>query len=201
VEDQPVVRVAAEGLGHDLFELGFDLIDVLARREAGAVADAEHMGVDRERLLAERGVEDHVGGLAADAGKRLQLLAGARDFPAEAVDQRLAEGDYVLCLGVEEADHLDRVAEVVLAERHHLLGRLDSLEERPARDVHARIGRLGGQHDRDEQLKGIAGLELGRGRRIRLGEPAEEFENLVARHLSSSSANARRPSASLKVAV
>ncbi len=82
VQDQPVVRVAAERLRHDLLELGFDLIGVLARREAGAVADAEDVRVDRERLLAERGVEHDIGGLAADAGQRLQLVARPRDLAA-----------------------------------------------------------------------------------------------------------------------
>jgi len=32
VQDQPVVRVAPEGLGDDLVELRFDLVDGLARR-------------------------------------------------------------------------------------------------------------------------------------------------------------------------
>ena len=73
-----MVRVAAEGLRDDLLELGLDLVDRLAGREAGAVADAEDVGVDREGLLAEGGVEHDVGGLAADAGQRLQLFAGAR---------------------------------------------------------------------------------------------------------------------------
>ena len=63
-----MVRIAAEGLGHDLLEPGLDLVDGLAGRESGAVADAEDVGVDRKRLLAERGVEDHVGSLAADPG-------------------------------------------------------------------------------------------------------------------------------------
>ena len=80
------MRVAAERLRDDLFELCFDILDRLARGEAGAVADAEDVGIDRECLLAERRVEDHVGGLAADAGKSLQLLAGARDLASMFVD-------------------------------------------------------------------------------------------------------------------
>ena len=38
----------AEGLGNALLQLGLDLIGRLALGEAGAVADAENMGVDRE---------------------------------------------------------------------------------------------------------------------------------------------------------
>jgi len=67
-----MVRVPPEGLWHDLLELGFNLVDRLPGREAGAVADAEDVGIDGEGLLAERGVEHDVGGLAADAGKFLQ---------------------------------------------------------------------------------------------------------------------------------
>ena len=59
--------VAAERLRHDLVELGLDGVDRLARREPGPVADAEDVGVDGERFLAERRVEDDIGGLAANA--------------------------------------------------------------------------------------------------------------------------------------
>ena len=77
-----MVSVAAEGLGNDLLELRFDIVDGLARRETRAVADAENMSVDRERFLAEGGVEDDIGRLAADAGERLQLFTGPGDLPA-----------------------------------------------------------------------------------------------------------------------
>jgi hypothetical protein len=95
------MRVAAEGLGDDLFELRLDFIDIFARREAGAVAYAEDVRVDCERLLPESGVEDDVGSLSADSRKLLELFAGARDLTTVPVDERLREGDDVLRLGVE----------------------------------------------------------------------------------------------------
>jgi len=101
VEDQPVVRVAAERLRHDLLKLDFDRLDIVARRQPGAVADTEDVGIDGERLLAERGVEHDIGGLAPDSGERLQLLAGARHLAAMIADQCAAEGDDVVGLGVE----------------------------------------------------------------------------------------------------
>jgi hypothetical protein len=67
MQDQPMVRVAAKRLRHQFLELGLDHIDIIAGREAGAVADAEDVGVDCERLFAERSVEHDVGGLAANA--------------------------------------------------------------------------------------------------------------------------------------
>ena len=86
-----MVSIAAEGLRDDLLELRLDLVRRLARREAGAVADAKDVRVDGECLLAERRVQHDVGGLAADARQRLQLFAGPRDLAAVVVDQRLAE--------------------------------------------------------------------------------------------------------------
>jgi hypothetical protein len=182
VQDQPVVSVAAEGLRHNLLELRFDLVDGLARGEASAVANAEHVRVDCKGFLAESRVEDHVRSLAADAGQGLKLLAGSRHLAAMLVDQCLGEGDDVLGLRVEQADRLDRFAKPFLAEIDHLLRPLDVLEQRLRRDIHADVGRLRGQHDGDEQLVGIGRFELGRGRGVRLSKPAEEFENLIAVH-------------------
>jgi hypothetical protein len=53
MQDQPMVRVAPEGLRHDLLELGFDLVDRLAGRETGTIADAEDVRVDGKCFLAE----------------------------------------------------------------------------------------------------------------------------------------------------
>ena len=59
-----MVGVAAEGLRHNLLELGFDLIDSLAGCQAGAVADTKDVGVDGKCFLAERCVEDNIRRLA-----------------------------------------------------------------------------------------------------------------------------------------
>ena len=84
-----MVRVQAVFLGHALQQFQLDLERVLARRQAGAVADAEDVGVDGDGRLAEGHVHHHVGGLAADAGQRLQLLVGVRHLAAVALDQQL----------------------------------------------------------------------------------------------------------------
>ena len=52
-----------------------------ARRQVGAVGDAEDMRVHRDGRLAERDVQHHIGGLAADAGQRFQRLALAGTWP------------------------------------------------------------------------------------------------------------------------
>ena len=143
MQDQPVVRVTAEWLRHNSFELGFNLVDVLARREAGAIADAEHVRVDRERLFAKGRVEHHVGGFSPDAGKRLEFLPSPRNFAAVIADQRFGKSDDVLRLGIEQADRLDRVAKMFFPEINHLLRSLDAFEERAGCDIDACIRRLG----------------------------------------------------------
>jgi hypothetical protein len=62
------MSVAAERLRDDLFELGLDVVDRLPGSKTSPVADAVNGRVDREGLLAERSIEDHIGGLSADAG-------------------------------------------------------------------------------------------------------------------------------------
>ena len=65
VQDQQWCASRPEGLGRHAVELQLDVERVSCRRQDGAVADPEDVGVDRERLLAEGGVEHDVGGLAA----------------------------------------------------------------------------------------------------------------------------------------
>ena len=81
-----MVRVAAKGLGDDLLEFRFHLVDGLARRKAGAIAHSEDVRVDRESLFAEGGIQDHVGSLSANARQGLKLLACARDLSAMVID-------------------------------------------------------------------------------------------------------------------
>ena len=84
------MRVRLQFVRHDALELLLDPQRRLARRQAGAVADAEDMGVDRDGRLAEGDVHHHIGGLAADAGQRLQRLAVARHLAAMLVDEHAA---------------------------------------------------------------------------------------------------------------
>jgi hypothetical protein len=185
MQDQPVVRIAPERLRDDPVEPGLDLVRSLARRQAGPIAHPEHVRVDRKRLFSEGRVEHDVRRLAPDAGQRLQLLAGARDFTAILIDQRAAERDYVLRLGVKQSDCLDCLSQPVLAQRDHLLGGTDMLEQGPGRDIDARVRRLRREHDGDEKRVRVRVLELGRRRGVVLGQPAEEFENLVLLHSAS----------------
>src|SRR5512146_891997 len=57
VQDKPMVGMALVLRRHHLFELHFDFMRIFSRRQAGTVADAEDMRVDRDGRLAERNIE------------------------------------------------------------------------------------------------------------------------------------------------
>ena len=55
---------------------------------------------------AERDVQHHIGGLAADAGQGLEGVAVGRHLAAMPLDEQVRQRDHVLGLGVEQADGL-----------------------------------------------------------------------------------------------
>ncbi len=138
-----MVGIEQEFLRHKFEQLLLDYLDRLARRDAGAVGDAENMGVDRHRDFAKSRVQHHIGRLAAHAGKGFQCLAGARYFAAVLVDQDLASGDDVLGLGRVQADGLDIRLQFVQAEVEDRLRRIGDRVELARGLVDADVGGLG----------------------------------------------------------
>ena len=76
------------------------LAHVAAGGEAGAVGEAEDVGIDRHRTLAERDVEHDIGGLAADAGQRLQRFTIMRHRAAVLFKQLLGERIHIARLAL-----------------------------------------------------------------------------------------------------
>ena len=81
MQDKPMVGVTFILRRHDLLQFRFDVERGLAGCQPGPIADAEYMGIDRDRRLAEGNIEDDIRGLAADAGQGLQRFARARHLP------------------------------------------------------------------------------------------------------------------------
>ena len=86
-----MVRAEPERLRDHFLQLQFDRQRRLALGEPSAVADAEDVRVDRERLLPEGAVEHDVGGLAPDAGQPLQRVAVLRHLAAAEVFGHLGD--------------------------------------------------------------------------------------------------------------
>ena len=144
-----------------LFERFFDRERGLSGGKPGAVRNTENMRVDGDGGDAKRFVQHHIGRLAPDAGQRFKGVTIIGYFAAMPVDQDLRGEDRILRLGVEQSDRLDVFLQPVFAQREHLSGRRDRLEQLPGRLVDPDIGRLRGQSDGDEQRVGIDVIELG----------------------------------------
>ena len=67
-----MMRVQLEIRRNVVFDGAFDCVHILARGDAGAIADAEDVCVNRLRGLPPPHVQNHVGGLSPDAGQGLQ---------------------------------------------------------------------------------------------------------------------------------
>ena len=132
------------------------------------------MGVDRERRLAEGGVEHYVRSLAPDAGQRLERRSIARRLTAVPLDDRPRKRDDVLGLGPIEPDGLDPFGKPLDAERRHLLGRVGDGEQRRRDLVDAGVGRLRRKHHRHQERERIDVFELALRRRIGCGQPLED---------------------------
>ena len=170
-----MVCVLPKFLGDEFHQLVLDFDDVPAGGDAGPVGDPENMGVHRDGGFAERGVEDHVSGLAAHSRQTLEVFALARYFAAELFQQDSAGGEDVLRLGPVQSDAADERREPGFAKRKDRLRRVGDREKPVGGEVHAFVGGLGGEYDRNQQLEWCLIREFGGRRRIGFSQPAENF--------------------------
>ena len=158
-----------------LHQAVFDGAHVFARRDAGAVGDAEDVGIHRHHGLAVGGIEDDVGGFAPDAGQFFQCGAVSGDFAVVVVDKDLAGFEDVRRFAVVEANGFDVFLQAVFAEGKDGSGGVGSRKEAARGFVHAFVGRLCREDDGDEQFEGAAVFEFGGRLRVFCFEAAEAF--------------------------
>ncbi len=170
-------------VGRDAFQQGvFDGARRGAGAEAGAVADAENVGVDRQGWLAEGDVQDDVGGFAADAGQRLEGFAGTGHLAVVVLDELAGEFGDVFGLALPEAEGADDFADAGGAEGGHC-GRGRRRGEQHGGDlVDADIGGLGGEHDGDQQGEGVLVMQFGLRHGVGLGQREHEGAHAGRRH-------------------
>jgi hypothetical protein len=106
-----MMRVRKKPLRDDAHQFVLDLARRFARRDVEPVGETKDMGVDRERRLAEGGVEHYVRCLAPDAGQRLERFAVPRRLAAVLINDRPRKRDDVLGLSPIEPDRLDPFGE------------------------------------------------------------------------------------------
>lgn len=142
------------------------------------------MGVNRDRRLAERGVEDDIGGFAPDAGKALQRLARPGHLTAMLLHQPLARCSKVLRLRSVEPDVPDVALDSLAPQLDHFSRRVGGREQSWCREIYALVSRLCREHDRDQQLERGLERELGARGWVCRQEALEQALNVTGFHVA-----------------
>ena len=93
-------------------------------------------------------------------------------------EQHPAGGDDVFRLGAEQADGLDVLEQPFFAEGEHGLRCRGDREKTGGRLVHADVRCLGGQNDRNQQLKRGGVVQFGRRCRVGFAQAGVELLDL-----------------------
>ena len=118
------------------------------------------MCINGDGGLAERLVQDDIGGFTANAGQLHQLISRLRDIAAEIVDDHLAERDDVFGFIAPEADGFDVGLDAFKAEREHFFWRIGNLEQVFGRFIDANISGLRRKSDGDDECVRVDEVEL-----------------------------------------
>jgi hypothetical protein len=153
VVDEPVVDVEPLVMREDPHEIALDPVGILLPGQSEAVCEAEHVGVDRDALhLAERVADHDVGGLAGDSGQADEALHRVGHLPAVLGDDHAGSAHDRLRLVAEEACGPDDLLHLVRVRSGQVLRFREALEEDGRHLVHAHVGGLSREDDRDEQV-------------------------------------------------
>ena len=176
------MRVAQQRGGDALDQPVLNRAHGPARRQAGAVAQAEDVGVHGHGAFPEHHVQHHVRGLAADARQRLQRHAVGRDLARVPGHQNGRKGGDILGLGLPQADAPDVGADALGAQRGHGGGGGRFGEQRGRRLVDGGVRRLRRQDHRDQQGEGVGVQQLRRRFGVVAGDGGDEGGGLVTTH-------------------
>lgn len=152
-------------------EAGFDLIRVLARREAGPVRHAENMRINRDGGLSERFVQDDIRRFSTNARQAHQLVARLWNHAIKLVEDHLAQRDDILGFVAPQTDRFDVLLDPFKPERQHFFRRIGDLEQVFGGFIDADICSLRGQGYRDDQCVGIDEVQFRLGIRTVFRQP------------------------------
>ena len=162
--DEQVREPSPVRSGNDPLKVALDLDRVLVARQPEPLGEPSDVGVNDDPLGVTELRRDDVRGLAGDSGQPQQVLEAVWHDAVELLQQHPHRAaDRLRLLAVEPRGEdvplelLDRDGEIVL--------RPAVLLEEPLGDaVHVHVGRLGGEHHRDQELDVAA--EAKRDRRV-----------------------------------
>ncbi len=151
MQDQPMMGGAEHGFRDAGDEAIFDRANGGTRGQAGAVAEAENVGIHRHGGLAENFIEHHVGGFSTNAGQGFEGFAVCGNDAVMALHQELGEGGDVFGLGLPQADGANVMADPRGTQGGHGLRGWGLGEQSGCNFVHGGIRGLGREHDGDQE--------------------------------------------------
>ena len=140
MQNQPVMGIFQKGFRDVLQQLFLHGQRRFTGRQACSVRNPENMGVNRDGGFAKCGIEYDIGGFAPHARECLQRFSLSRHFSVVLVEQDAASLDDIGCLGVEQANGANVIAQRVLAHVENGLWRIGHGVQAPGRPVHADVG-------------------------------------------------------------
>ena len=167
--------VALKGGGDVVLDRALDSQNILAGGDAGAVAKAEDMGIDRLCGHAEPDIQNHIGGLATDTRQALQGGARRGHLAVKLADQNFRHADHVFGLLAKQADGFYLFGQPLKAERQHFLRGIDGCKKAARCLVDTGIGCLCRQRYRNYKGIGIDMVQLALGVGFAFLEAAENL--------------------------
>lgn len=123
-----MMRVLKEFGGRDLLKLCLYLQRCLTGSKASPIGYPKDMGIDGDGRQSEGDVEDNIGRLAPNTSQLLEGFSIGGYLPVMLIQKLLGHELQILCLGIEQADRLDVVANALFPKGQHLRWCVGDLE-------------------------------------------------------------------------
>lgn len=179
-----MVGVQGVGLGDHPIQDAFNDLNSLARRKAGAVGNAENMGINGIGVVTEGHVHHHIGRLATNTWQGDQIVAILRHITGwqirVVIKQALRQRHDILGLALVKADGLDVLAHGIFTQSQHFCRCIGNGKQAFGGFVDAGIGCLRGQNHSDQQRVGVDMLQLSLGFRLDGMKGGKQRFDLVA---------------------
>jgi hypothetical protein len=163
-----------------MHQVALDARGIVVSRQAPSLADTPDMGVHDHARVPEDPTQDDIGGLAADAVELEQFLHGPRHDSAKLLFKLTRHHLDGPCLLMVEPGGLDVALQFHQIRRHEVGGGPVPREQRRCHLVHLRVGALGREDRRHQQLQGVAVAQRQTRDRVALGQHVRDLSGTRA---------------------
>jgi hypothetical protein len=142
VKNQPVVGLSLKFCGHKPLKALLDFTNGFSMGEPSTIRDPKDMGIDGNRFPSKCGVENHIGGLAADTGQGLECVTIFWNLSLMVANQNLTGCNEMLSFCAEKTNRSDIRLNPSDSEAAEALWGVGDSKELACCSIHRNIGRL-----------------------------------------------------------